>query len=63
VIEVRQARPEEWSEVREIPAGRAAPDAFGSTRDRELAFGEHGWRGRIGNGPGFLARAGSGLIG
>lgn len=46
---VREMGPEEWRVVRDIrlAALREAPKAFGSTYEREIAFGEEDWRRRF----------------
>lgn len=57
-IDVRQAAADDWSAVRAVrlAALQESPDAFASTFDREAAFAEQDWLGRL-NGPGstFLA--------
>lgn len=49
MTEVRAARPDEWREVRDLRlrALADAPDAFGSTLEREREHGEREWLGWI----------------
>lgn len=51
--EVRRVRPDDWESWREIRLRSLAdsPDAFGSTHDREVGFGEADWRERLRKGP------------
>jgi hypothetical protein len=53
--EVRQLRPDDWEIFREIRLRSLAdaPDAFGSTLEREQAFSEDDWRRRVA-GPVFV---------
>ena len=46
---IRSIGPEEWERFRELrlEALREAPDAFGSTLERELSFDETAWRSRL----------------
>lgn len=48
-IEVRRLVAADWAALREarLTALADSPDAFGSTIDRELAFAEATWRGRL----------------
>lgn len=57
VIEIRRARAADWQALRDIrlAALAADPDAFGSTLERELGFGEAEWRDRTGTSANFLA--------
>jgi GNAT superfamily N-acetyltransferase len=48
MVMVRAATPEDWQAMRDtrLAALREAPYAFGSTAEREAAFGEPEWRAR-----------------
>jgi GNAT superfamily N-acetyltransferase len=61
VIEIRHATPDDWQPLRDIRLAALAgdPDAFGSTLERELAFGETEWRGRARTSANFLALDGT----
>ncbi len=56
MVMVRQAGAADWQALRDIrlEALRDAPDAFGSTHEREAVFGEADWRRRISRGGNFL---------
>jgi len=49
VTDVRVLGPDDWSRWREIRlrALLESPEAFGSTYEREVAFAEQDWRGRL----------------
>jgi len=53
---VREVIVEDWEALRDIrlEALQDAPDAFGSTFEREIAFAEADWQRRIANGGNFL---------
>lgn len=65
MIAIRRATADDWPAVRDIrlAALAADPDAFGSTLERELHFGEAEWRGRIGTSANFLAFDGARPVG
>jgi len=57
MVEVREATPEDWQVIRDtrLTALQEAPSAFGSTAEREAAFGEPEWRARTqGSGRGVM---------
>ncbi|HLI44314.1 MAG TPA: GNAT family N-acetyltransferase [Acidimicrobiales bacterium] len=60
-VEIRQLGPEEWETLRAVRlrALADAPEAFGSSLERELAFDEATWRSRTVTSAQFLAVAGS----
>ena len=62
---VRRVREGEWRELRRVrlAAMSDAPDAFGSTYEREAAFDEGGWRERIARSPWWMAWAGGRAVG
>jgi len=57
MVLVRETVMEDWQALRDIrlEALKTAPSAFGSTYDREAAFGEPDWLRRIARGGSFLA--------
>ncbi|QNN53327.1 GNAT family N-acetyltransferase [Nocardioides mesophilus] len=65
--EIREATGEDWPLWRELRlrALGESPGAFGSTYERELAFTEAAWRGRLDGvaGPAVLATIGSRTVG
>ena len=60
MIEIRQIGPDDWKLLRatRLAALQDAPEAFESTYEGSLAFGEDEWRRRAGAHPVFLAFAG-----
>lgn len=57
MTEIRRAGPDDWRQVREVrlTALRGAPEAYGSTYEREIAFDEATWRSRTRSSAQFLA--------
>jgi GNAT superfamily N-acetyltransferase len=57
MVLVRETVPEDWRSLRGIrlAALRDVPEAYGSSYEREAAFGEADWRHRISRGGSFLA--------
>jgi GNAT superfamily N-acetyltransferase len=57
MVLVRVAVPDDWQALRDIrlAALRDVPEAFGSTYEQQVTFGEADWRGRIARGGTFLA--------
>jgi len=55
--DIRRCRPDDWAALREVrlTALADAPEAFGSTLDRELGYDEQRWRGWIESAAVFLA--------
>lgn len=64
-LQVRRVLAEDWQELRRVrlAAMSDAPDAFGSTYERELSFDEAGWLERIARSPWWLAWDGARAIG
>jgi GNAT superfamily N-acetyltransferase len=65
VIDVRQIGPDDWKLLRgtRLAALQDAPEAFESTYQGSLTFGEDEWRRRAGTHPVFLAFAGEEPVG
>jgi len=65
VIEIRQIDPDDWKLLRatRLAALQDAPEAFESTYEGSLAFGEEEWRRRAGRHPVFLAFTGEEPVG
>jgi GNAT superfamily N-acetyltransferase len=65
VIEIRQIGSDDWKLLRatRLAALQDAPEAFESTYEGSLAFGEDEWRRRAGAHPVFLAFAGEDPVG
>lgn len=63
-LEARVCTVEDWQEWRDMRLRSLtdSPDAFGSTLEREQAFTEADWRGRV-TGPAVLVRAGGRPVG
>ena len=57
MVLVREAVADDWQALRDIrlAALRDAPEAFGSTYERQVTFGEADWQRRIARGGTFLA--------
>jgi GNAT superfamily N-acetyltransferase len=57
MVLVREAVADDWQALRDIrlEALRDAPEAFGSTYERQVTFGEADWQRRIAQGGTFLA--------
>ena len=64
-VSVRRVQPAEWAALRAVrlAALTDAPEAFGSTIARELAFDEAEWRRRAANTPTFIAWRGDEAVG
>lgn len=60
MLEVKPVPPDQWEVWRDLRLRslRESPDAFGSTLERELAFGRDDWAARLdgSNGPAVIAR-------
>jgi GNAT superfamily N-acetyltransferase len=65
VIEIRQIDPDDWKLLRatRLAALQDAPEAFESTYEGNLAFGEDEWRRRAGAHPVFIAFTGEDPVG
>lgn len=65
MIEIRQIGPDDWKLLRatRLAALQDAPEAFESTYEGSLAFGEDEWRRRAGANPVFLAFTGEDPVG
>jgi GNAT superfamily N-acetyltransferase len=59
MVEVREIAADGWRAMRDVrlEALRDAPQAFASTYEREITFGEADWQRRIAGGGSFLAHA------
>jgi ribosomal protein S18 acetylase RimI-like enzyme len=64
-VHVRRAQPGDWAVLRTLRLAALvdAPEAFGSTVERELAFDEAEWRRRATNTPSFIAWSGDEPVG
>ena len=58
-IEVRRVGADGWQVMRDVRLAALldAPEAFGSSYQREAGFGREDWRGRMSRGANFLACA------
>ncbi|HEY3088205.1 MAG TPA: GNAT family N-acetyltransferase [Jatrophihabitantaceae bacterium] len=65
MIEIRRIGPDDWKMLRatRLAALQDAPEAFESTYEGSLAFGEDEWRRRAGTHPVFLAFVGEQPVG
>lgn len=57
MIEIRRVTADDWQVLRDVrlTALRSAPEAYGSTHEREAAFDEQAWRARTRTAAQFLA--------
>lgn len=65
MTEIRRLRPDDWALLRTVrlAALREAPYAFASTLEREAAFDEWQWRGRLSSATTFVAVGDVGPVG